>query len=141
MTLISRLARSEAECEAAMKQAKSASAAAQQLVSSGGDGKEEELEKLKELNKKVLAEKEAALRQGQSVGREYDRLVKELEAVQKEKGQSSDKKEDWGHCRKLFFFFWGKLFFFFFFEETFFFLWGKLFFLKKIVFWFAFSVF
>lgn len=98
MTLISNLARTQAECEAAMKQAKSASAAAEQLMSGDSgisDPKlKEEMKKLREENKKVLAEKEAALKQAESVSREYDRLMDELSVLQKEKGQTADKKCD-----------------------------------------------
>jgi len=100
-SLISRLAISELECEAAMKQAKSASAAAQQLMTDSSGGKEvsdanaaNEVKELKDLNKKMMAEKEAALKQAESVGREYDRLMEEHAQLQQQAGQSGDKKDD-----------------------------------------------
>lgn len=93
--LISTLAQAEAQSEAAIKQAKSASAAAEQLMKSPKEGEESsELKELKEKNRKLLAEKEAMKQQAESVGREYDRLMKEMEVLQKEKGAAGDKKDD-----------------------------------------------
>lgn len=102
MTLISTLAVSQAETEAAMRQAKSASDAAKQLLDqqsaeggSASDTKqtEKELQELREQNKKIKAEQEAALKQAESVSREYDRLMKELATVQA-KQEQGDKKDD-----------------------------------------------
>jgi len=102
----------EAKCEAAMKQAESASRTAQTLMETQGSGdsntsssdkKTEELEttllKLKEeLKDAVKAKKEADAsveamkKQSEGMNEEYDRLMKELETAQ---GQAtSDKKDD-----------------------------------------------
>jgi len=102
----------EAKCEAAMKQAESASRTAQTLMETQGSGdsntsssdkKTEELEttllKLKEeLKDAVKAKKEADAsveamkKQSEGMNEEYDRLMKELETAQ---GQATtDKKDD-----------------------------------------------
>ncbi|XP_064094700.1 B-cell receptor-associated protein 31-like [Macrobrachium nipponense] len=107
-TLISRLAISMAESEAAMKQAKSASDAAQQLLQQEKAGKEEdqqkeanvsnEIKELKEENHRLVAERDAALKQAKAVGREYDRLLEEHAKLQedamKASGVVESKKDD-----------------------------------------------
>ncbi|XP_018009243.1 B-cell receptor-associated protein 31 [Hyalella azteca] len=100
VSLISLLAVSYAELEAAMKQAKSASDAARQLLdqqdpTAASKDISAELTQLKEENKKMLAQKEAALKQAESVNREYDRLMKELATLQaKEEAVSEGGKKD-----------------------------------------------
>lgn len=107
-TLISRLAITMAESEAALKQAKSASDAAQQLMQQEKAGKEEdqqkeanvsnEIKELKEENRRLIAEKDAALKQAEAVGREYDRMLEEhsklQEDIKKASGVVESKKDD-----------------------------------------------
>lgn len=94
--LISTLAVSQAETEAAIKQAKSASETAQQLMSQSGDETQadsalkKELEALQEENRKLKIENEAALSQAKSVSAEYDRVLRECEKLQAQ----GDKKDD-----------------------------------------------
>jgi len=99
-TLLSTLASSQAEAEAAMKQAKSASDAAQLLLNQNDEGKgeakkvrTEEHAKMKELteeNLKLKAENAATLKQAEGVRREYDRLLEEHAGLQ----GKTDKKDD-----------------------------------------------
>ena len=102
MTLISTLAVHQAETEAALRQAKSASDAAQQLLKqqdvtpsskSASTVSEDELQLLKDENKRLKAEHEATLKQAESVSREYDRLMGEHARLQGQ-GGGGDKKED-----------------------------------------------
>ena len=51
-------------------------------------------EQFKEKIAKLEAENEAALKQAESVGREYDRLMEEMRKLQEEKGIVSEKKDD-----------------------------------------------
>lgn len=86
-TLISRLAITMADSEAAIKQAKSASDAAAQLLKQEKVEQEEdqqkeanvsnEIKELKEDKKRLEAERDAALKQASAVSREYDRLMEE----------------------------------------------------------------
>jgi len=99
-TLLSTLASSQAQAEAAMKQAKSASDAAQLLLDQNDEGKgeakkvrTEEHARVKELaeeNLKLQAENAATLKQAEGVRREYDRLLEEHAGLQ----GKSDKKDD-----------------------------------------------
>lgn len=96
-SLISNLAMSQAETEAAIKQAKSASDTAQKLMDQGGsaDAKPDaelvaRVQSLEEMNKKLEAEAEAALSQAKSVSQEYDRVLRECEKLQ----AGGDKKDD-----------------------------------------------
>lgn len=103
MTLISTLAVSQAETEAALRQAKSASDAAKQLMdqqaAEGGSNTKDdkqtqiEIKELREQNKKIKAEQEATLKQAKSVSREYDRLMKEVATLQAQQ-EKGDKKDD-----------------------------------------------
>lgn len=91
-----------------MKQAKSASDAAQQLLQQEKAGKEEdqqkeanvsnEIKELKEENHRLVAERDAALKQAEAVGREYDRLLEEhaklQEDAKKASGVVESKKDD-----------------------------------------------
>lgn len=98
MTLISTLAVSQAETEASLRQAKSASDAAQQLLDQdkGSDNvktqqnNDNELKELRDENRKLKAEQEATLKQAESVSREYDRLLAEHAKLQ----EAGDKKDD-----------------------------------------------
>ncbi|KAB7493961.1 B-cell receptor-associated protein 29 [Armadillidium nasatum] len=97
-SLISRLAVAMAEKEAALRQAKSASDAASQMLAS--DKKKEkvddsatiELKELKEVNRKLQKENEAALKQAKSVSDEYDRLLKEHTALQEKFSKLSNEE-------------------------------------------------
>lgn len=112
-SLISRLATAEASCEAAISQAKSASAAAQQLLDqdkkekdSSNDETEQkmtnvanEIKELKEEKRRLTAERDAALKQAEGVNREYDRMLEEHSKLQKElktasSGDGESKKDD-----------------------------------------------
>lgn len=107
-TLISRLAVTMADSEAAMKQAKSASDAAAQLLKQEKVEQEEdqqkeanvsnEIKELKEDKKRLEAERDAALKQATAVSREYDRLMEEhadLQAkLKKAEGVVESKKDD-----------------------------------------------
>lgn len=107
-TLISRLAVTMADSEAAMKQAKSASDAAAQLLKQEKVEQEEdqqkeanvsnEIKELKEDKKRLEAERDAALKQASAVSREYDRLMEEhadLQAkLKKAEGVVESKKDD-----------------------------------------------
>lgn len=107
-TLISRLAVSLADGEAAMKQAKSASDAAAQLLKQEKVEQEEdqqkeanvsnEIKELKEEKKRLEAERDAALKQASAVSREYDRLMDEHADIQaklkKAEGAGESKKDD-----------------------------------------------
>lgn len=107
-SLISRLAMSLAEGEAALKQAKSASDAASQLLKQEKAEKEEdqqkeanvsnEIKELKEENRRLVAERDAALKQAEAVGREYDRMLEEhsklQDDVKKSSGTVESKKDD-----------------------------------------------
>merc|ERR1711970_275783 len=93
-TLISQLAISDANCEAALKQADSASAAAQQLLQRGDDdqdagpgtkallAKDAEIASLQEELEKMRAEHSAMTTQAEGVKREYDRLLEETSRLQ-----------------------------------------------------------
>ncbi|XP_053636841.1 B-cell receptor-associated protein 31 [Cherax quadricarinatus] len=107
-TLISRLAVAMAEGQAALKQAKSASETAAQLLKQDKAEKEEDQQKeanvsneIKELMEEKLrleAERDAALKQAQAVGREYDRMLEEHSKLQEElkkaSGVEESKKDD-----------------------------------------------
>lgn len=110
MSLISRLAIAEAASEAALAQAKSASAAAQQFIDQEAKEKESsndeaqqkmtnvanEIKELKEEKRRLEAERDAALKQAEGVKREYDRMLDEHAELQKEvkAGGSESKKDD-----------------------------------------------
>jgi len=90
-SLISTLAMSQAETEAALKQAQSASDVAQQLMDGATPGAgNDRVKELEEENRKLRAEHEAALSQAKSVSQEYDRVLKECEKLQ----SCGDKKDD-----------------------------------------------
>ncbi|XP_076064182.1 B-cell receptor-associated protein 31 [Oratosquilla oratoria] len=111
-TLISRLAVALAEGEAAMRQAQSASAAASQILDQDKQKKEDkqdedqqkqanasnEIKELKEVKQRLEAERDAAIKQGEAVSREYDRLMEEHSKIQEELkqalGAGDSKKED-----------------------------------------------
>lgn len=105
VTLISKQASLEASNEAAMRQAVSASNAAQKLmegkdVSSGGDKATTELKKLLSAAEKerdsALKKAEALQSQAESTSREYDRLMGEHEKLQRKAGEAGQggKKDD-----------------------------------------------
>lgn len=107
-TLISRLAVSMAEGAAALKQAKSASDAANQLLKQDKADKEEdqqkeanvsnEIKELKEEKCRLEKKLEAALKQAEAVTREYDRMLEEhgklQEDLKKATGSTESKKDD-----------------------------------------------
>lgn len=109
VTLMTALAQLDIQAEVAMKQAKSASEACQNLMKddkSGGDkskgGENKELTKLKELLKetetklsKALANEEAVKKQAKNLTEEYDRLTSEHQKVlkQQKKVESENKKD------------------------------------------------
>jgi B-cell receptor-associated protein 31 len=99
-----------AQNEAALKQAKSASDAAQKLMddnkgqgSSGGKGTksteenqklETELQNLKKEIETVKRDRDAVKSQAESVSKEYDRLMQEHEKLQRKTAIAGDKKGD-----------------------------------------------
>jgi B-cell receptor-associated protein 31 len=99
-----------AQNEAVLKQAKSASDAAQRLMgdskvqsSSGGKGSkndednqklETELQSLRKEMEVVKRDRDAVKSQAESVSKEYDRLMKEHEKLQKKTAIVGDKKGD-----------------------------------------------
>ncbi|CAG0895007.1 unnamed protein product [Cyprideis torosa] len=80
-----------AEKEAALKQAASASAAANRMMDGGGDGKksaelvkaQEELEEAKKARKDAEKNLQAVKSQAENTSREYDRLLSEYEKLEK----------------------------------------------------------
>lgn len=104
--LISRIAQLEAENEAALKQARSASVAASSILKNQGSGEDaqntssevNELNaKLEEYKKKIKSlekENEAILSQAKSVEREYDRLSEEHKKLQLKVEEGKDTKKD-----------------------------------------------
>ncbi|XP_063608757.1 B-cell receptor-associated protein 31-like [Penaeus indicus] len=108
MTLISNLAVAMAEGHAALKQAKTASETAAQLLKQDKADKEEdqqkeanvsnEIKELKEDKRRLEAERDAALKQAEAVGREYDRMLEEhgklQEQLKKASGAEESKKDD-----------------------------------------------
>lgn len=109
VTLITALAQLDIQCEVTMKQAKSASDAAQSMMkgekSSGGGDKSSEVNKEVEKLKDILKEKEKELskaksneealkKQAQSLTDEYDRLTAEHQQVLKKQKAEGDSKKD-----------------------------------------------
>nr|QBH73426.1 bcr-associated protein [Embidopsocus sp. OG9834] len=111
VTLISSLSTMQAQSEAALKQAASASSRARDLLSQGGvveqntsnEAHDEEVNKLKSRLSKVEKEleseridKDALKRQAESLSTEYDRLTEEYSKLQKKvaTGSGGDKKDD-----------------------------------------------
>ncbi|KAF6018839.1 hypothetical protein EB796_022845 [Bugula neritina] len=104
VTLISTEAKLFAGKEAAIKQAKSASEAAQRLMSQQekGDDSSNDKNELAELREKLSetkstlrakeADLEAMKKQAESTNREYDRLSEDFQRLQQELDSSSDKK-------------------------------------------------
>lgn len=101
-SLISRQALLEAGSEAAMRQALSASNAAQRLMSSGGGSalSEKEVDELRASITALEKERDSALKkceamqmQAESTSREYDRLCEEHSKLEKQL-RISDKKDD-----------------------------------------------
>lgn len=100
-TIIIKQAELEAECEASLKQAKSASAAANTILKGAGEPSEE-LKKLKvekeKAEKKILSlekDKEALISQSKALENEYDRLAVEHKTLElKLKIQPESKKDD-----------------------------------------------
>lgn len=103
VTLISSNAVLEAEKEAAMKQATSASRAAETLMSESSGQRDSELEKKleakdQELNK-ALADVESMKSQSTNLTKEYDRLLEEKDKLERklsilDGGPAGDKKDD-----------------------------------------------
>jgi len=111
VTLISSLATMQAQSEAALKQAASATSTARDLISQGGivaqnssnEAHDEEINtlktRLKKLEKELEAErldKDAIKKQAESTNAEYDRLTEEYSLLQKKLsvGSGGDKKDD-----------------------------------------------
>lgn len=101
VSLIASQANLIAQNEATLTQAKNASQAAQQLLSSSADGDSDQVKTLKEkLTKaeteleKVKTDSSALKSQAESVSKEYDRLLKEHEKLQKQVEEFDDKKDD-----------------------------------------------
>jgi B-cell receptor-associated protein 31 len=109
-TLLSQQGSLEAQHEAALKQAASASDAARRLMSEQGGKKgssetsmhskdevqalETEVNTLKEELAAMKRDRDAIKSQADSVSKEYDRLLKEHEVVQKKLNAGGDKKGD-----------------------------------------------
>lgn len=111
VSLISEQAQLLAQCEAAMKQAQSATSTAKQLLSQKGgessaqnssnEAHDKEVtdlkEQLKTLNVELLKEKkdkEAVISQAESIKKEYDRLLNEHSKLQLKFERSSGDKKD-----------------------------------------------
>merc|ERR1712066_893205 len=102
--LISANAGLQAEKDAAMKQAESASRAAEAFMKSGGDGGSDnkDVEELKEALAKAEKEASAAKKdrdsmkaQSESLTKEYDRLLAEKDKLERKVNiQGGDKKDD-----------------------------------------------
>ena len=104
MTLVSQQASLEASNEAAMRQAASASSAAEKLLK-GRPASEladtEQLDKLKRQLEEAEQERDTALKkaemlqcQAEATSGEYDRLLAEHDKLQRQLSVSGDKKED-----------------------------------------------
>lgn len=100
VALISANAGLEAEREAAMKQAASASRAAEALMD-GGDSKKDDkaLKEKDQALQKALKDLEAMKTQSANVNKEYDRLMEEKDRLERrlailDGGSSGDKKDD-----------------------------------------------
>lgn len=100
VALISGNAALEAEREAAMKQAASASRAAEALMD-GGDSKKDDkaLKEKDQALQKALKDLEAMKTQSANVNKEYDRLMEEKDRLERKLaimggGSSGDKKDD-----------------------------------------------
>lgn len=103
VTLISAHGLLEAKCAAAMKQAESASRAAQNLLDrpeeTGGDNAalsqlQESVDKKNEELTSMRNDLESMKSQAKSVSSEYDRLLSEHEKLQRKVEQGGDKKDD-----------------------------------------------
>jgi len=104
VALISTSASLLAEKEAAMKQAASASRAAEAMLDAGGDQKADEgqlkelkaeLREAKEKLSKAEKDKESMKTQAENVGKEYDRLTEEYAKLERKLAISGgDKKDD-----------------------------------------------
>jgi len=105
VSLISANAGLQAEKDAAMKQAESASRAAETFMKSGGDGTKGDDKDVKELKEALAkAEKEASAAkkdrdsmkaQSESLTKEYDRLLAEKDKLERKVNiQGGDKKDD-----------------------------------------------
>merc|ERR1719309_1533284 len=91
--LLSLSATLQTEKEAALKQAESASRAAEAMIKSGGDGNDsEEVKELKSANKNV----ESMKSQAENLSQEYDRLMEEKDKLERKVSimGDNDKKDE-----------------------------------------------
>jgi len=101
VSLMSANATLNAEKEAALKQAESASRAAETMMKSGGDGESEEVkdlkEKVKNLEKEVSSANknvESMKAQSENLTQEYDRLMEEKDRLERKVNTMGDKKDE-----------------------------------------------
>lgn len=112
VTLLSALAQLDIQVEATMKQAKSASDVAKNLMKddkSGGDKSSGDNKELAKLNKlleekqkelsKAKSNEEALMKQAKNLTEEYDRLTAEHQKVlKKQRADGDSKKDNWESC-------------------------------------------